>query len=301
MFNCLITGQIPANQEIWIFGDELLHETRDWLTKLEFAYLNDNSKPQLYIHDHYNVKTYLTPPQGHQSNFIKEIRNEIANTILRKVSLPHRILILLSSKRLEDPVFAIECMEGLLRWLMDEIEDILKFQKRCLPDKAKIQDAPRVYFLKILPKPNEAPNCNLFKGVRRKFNSTLQNMLQSYHSFGFINIHEITTRVKDEKFFISNQSGSLSDEGSIQFWESISQTFKAIDQILKPKTTTKNQASQWDPKDFRKDSQKPLHRESRENSYYRSAYQGDDFRHYENYETDERYSGRPYYSKSYYY
>lgn len=248
----IFSGQPPANQEIWVFGDELLNESKGWLKKLEFEHLTDNSKPHLYIHESYNVRTYQSPPiQGQNENFLSKIRNEFAETVQRKIALPSAILFMFSYQRLEDPVFAVECMEGLLRWLLDEIEDIIKFQKRCLPEKSKSFENPRVYFLKILPKPNEAPNNTLFKGVRRKFNNTLQNMLQSYHQFGFINVHEITTRTKDERFFISTNSGILSDEGTIQLWESISQTFKAIDTKKKPKSLTKTQATQWDPKDFK--------------------------------------------------
>lgn len=233
-----------------------MEETRGWLKKLEFAHLDDNTKPQLYIHETYNVRTYQPGENDKKSkdNFIQQIRNEFAQTVIRKVMLPSAVLFMLSSAKLDDAVFAIECMDGLLRWLMDEVEDILKFQMKSLPEKDKVFNEPRVYFLKILPKPADSPNSNLFKGVRRKFNSSLQSMLESYHAFGFINIHEITTRAKDERFFISSKSGRLSDEGIIQFWESISQTFKAIDNRAKPKALMKNQQTQWDLKDAKRSS-----------------------------------------------
>lgn len=187
-------------------------------------------------------------------------------------------------------------MEGLLRWLLDEIEDILKFQKRCLPEKAKSFEKPRVYFLKVLPKPNEAPNNTLFKGVCRKFNNSLQNMLQTYHLFGFINVHEITTRPKDQRFFISNTSGILSDEGAIQFWESISQTFKAIDAKIKPKSITRTQGTQWDPRDCQK---KNSDREGREKSHSRSSYSSYyDQPHFKN---QDRYQKPHYRQQDYYY
>lgn len=201
------------------------------------------------------------------------IRENIAATVMRKTLLPSAILVMLSSAKLEDPVFAIECLEGLMRWLLDEIEDIIKFQKKCLPPKALLYDTPRVYFLKILPKPSQSQGANIFKGVRRKFNASLQNMLEAYHTFGFINIHEITTRQKDERFFISNTSGKLSDEGTIQFWESISQTFKAIDNKLKPKSITKSQSSQWNPNDFKqpinKSQDDDMHSRERNYNYRR--------------------------------
>lgn len=293
---------MPAAQEIWIFGDELLKQSAGWLKRLESAFINDRTKPQLYMHEHYNVKTYVTPNKGkaeeENANFIQNVRNEIATTVMRKIMLPQKILVMLSSERLSDPVFSIECMEGLLRWLLDEIEDIVKFQKKCLPEKSKNFDTPRVYFLKILPKPNESPRSNLFKGVRRKFNNTLQSMLESYHQFGFINVHEITTRNKDEKFFITKDSGLLSDEGTIQLWDSISQTFKAIDMKIKPKAITKDQSSQWDPNDFRQErkDRKSYDRDS-QNSIRNSAYKA---KTYNCYHESDRYN-RPHYSSSYYY
>lgn len=153
-----------------------------------------------------------------------------------------------------------------------------------------------VYFLKILPKPTEAPGNTLFKGVRRKFNSTLQDMLQGYHSFGFINVHEITTREKDERFFISPRSGLLSDEGVIQLWDSISQTFKAIDNRMKPKTLMKSQHTQWDPKDFEKRPSK----HSRENQY-NSHWDGHQTSH-NRFSRNDHYGSRSNFnSNSYYY
>lgn len=215
---------------------------------------------------------------------------------MRKVMLPKVILIMLSSSTLDNAVFAIECMEGLLRWLLDEIEDLIKFQKKALPEKSKHFENPRVYFLKILPKPKETQNQNLFKGVRRKFNSTLQNMLESYHSFGFINVHEITTRDKDERFFISPRSGLLSDEGIIQLWDSISQTFKAINNRTKPKAIMKNQQTQWDPKDFEK-------RRTHSRREYRNLAIRDDENHYDyGYNRKDTYpSNTNYRANSYYY
>lgn len=240
------------------------------------------------------MRTYQTPREKLQpANFVLEIRNEIVNTIARKILLPQAMLVMFSSKQLEDPVFAIECMEGMIRWLLDEIEEIIKYQKRCLPDKSKSIETPRVYFLKIIPKPSNSANITLFKGVRRKFNTMLQEMLHSYHYFGFINVHEITTRPKDEKFFISDQSGTLSDEGTIQLWESISQTFKAMDQRCKPKLITKTQATQWDPKDF----EKSRSHHDRERTYRHESFKSKEYRHYD----DDRYAANTHYNHSYYY
>lgn len=79
-----ISGLVPANKEIWIFGDDLVTETKEWLEKLEFAYIQDETKPRLFIHENYNVRVYKnTITEAQSSNFIKEIRNDIANTILR--------------------------------------------------------------------------------------------------------------------------------------------------------------------------------------------------------------------------
>lgn len=288
----MFSGLLPASHEIWIFGDELLTESLGWLKKLEFAHLTDEAKPKLYIHENYNIRTYNPAKEG-EENFIKDIRNEIATTVTRRVLFPSKILIMLSSARLDNPVFAIERMEGLLCWLLDEIDDIIKFQKGYLPDKSKKLDSPKIYFLKILPKPTETANANFFKGVRRKFNNMLQSMLQAYHGFGFINVHEISTRTKDERFFISNESGKLSDEGTIQLWESISQTVKAIDCGNKPKTMTKNQQTQWDLRDFQKDDTN-----TKDHRHQQAYYQSNSYRRPSH---SDKYYSRDYYNDQYYY
>lgn len=238
---------MPASQEIWIFGDHFLTETQGWLKKLEFAHLQNPKMPALYIHEEYNVRTYLTNLAKEDDNFIKAIRNEIATTVMRKVMLPAAILIIVSNDILDDAVFTIECMDGILRWLMDEIFEIIKFQWKCLPQKSKKLDEPQIYILKALPKPNKIAKANLFRGVRRKYNANLQSMLEDYPGFGFINVHEITTREKDEKYFISNYNGKLSDEGIIQFWVSTSQAFKAMKEGNKPKSMVADKTIQTEP------------------------------------------------------
>lgn len=204
--------------------------------------------PHLYIHEKYNVKTYLIQ-QGEQ--FLGGIRNAIANTVMKKTLLPSAILILFNNDILENAVFTIECIEGLMRWLLDKIHKILKYQIKCLPPKSKKYEEPRVYIVKALPKPSGIAYPSLFKGVRRKYNQTLQNMLEDYHMFGFINVHKITTRHQNEKYFISQDSGKLSDEGMVQFWLSISQTFKAMDKRRKAKTLVASKETQTDSEMFR--------------------------------------------------
>lgn len=222
--------------------------------------------PTLYIHENYNVRTY--PNDIQETNFLKEIRNQIATTVMRKINLPSAMLIMISNDLLDDAVFTIECMEGALCWLFDEILEIIKFQWKCLPQKSKKRDEPRIYMLKALPKPQKIPKSNLYKGVRRKFNAMLQTILEDYHGFGFINAHEITTREKDEKFFISNYDGALSDEGIIQLWMSISQTFKAMDDGLKAKALVSDKNVQTDPRigQHHNNYQSPMTNRTQENS-----------------------------------
>lgn len=249
-------------------------ETRDWLKKLETHHLTNDTFPSLYIHECYNVRTYQDNTA--QGNFIQKIRNDIANTVMRKVLLPSAIIILISNNILDDPVFAVECSEGLLQWLLDEVFEIIKFHKKCLPPKSTKFEEPRVYVVKALPKPSKIPLPTLFRGVRRKYNNNLQNLLENYHNFGFINVHEITTQQQDEKFFISNYSGKLSDEGIIQFWISISQTFKAMDDKVKAAVMVLNKNTQTEILNFRDNpefnaprqrrSQTPQNRFSRGNS-----------------------------------
>lgn len=229
---------------------------------------------------------------------------------MRKITLPKAMLILISNRILDNPVFVVECSEGLMRWLLDEIDEIIKFQKKHLPAKSKKHDEPRVYILKALPKPQETRDIEIFKGVRRKFNNKLQDVLKDYPSFGFINVHEITTRKKDEKFFLSPNEGELSDEGIIQFWESISQTIKAMDQGNRAKTTTlwkETQVSEEDIKrathNFNREKpaeEKPYRREARRYSGERRQSESRHFQNNTYYAPPNNFYNREYHDNTYY-
>lgn len=102
---------IPSRDEIWIFGDDFLDHTQGWLKKLAQNNRESENYPSLYIHDRYNIKTYPIP---RDEKFLSGIQNQIANTVMRKILLPSAMLIVMNNNMLEDAVFTIECMEGLI-------------------------------------------------------------------------------------------------------------------------------------------------------------------------------------------
>lgn len=96
--------------------------------------------------------------------------------------------------------------------------------------------------------------------------------------FGFINVHEITTRIKDERFFIAPDNGQLSDDRILQFWQSISQTMKAMDERKKAKSLVATKETQTDPEILRMLSDRerersatPRHSRGERNTRFRST------------------------------
>lgn len=218
-----VIGYVPANHQLWILGDQLLKDTKAVLQSLKTGFIQDSAKPRLFIHDNFNVFTHHEEKEG-QQNFIQQIITNFAQMLKANYKLPAIILILLDNSKLDDPPFATTALPRLIKWLLAEIDFMIKTRLGQLPKRCTTPVEPAVYLLKFLPRTNHAENADLFKSVRRKVNNIIPELVNEFQ-FGFINAYEINTTTA---LFFNSTGTKLTQAGIVQFWASISKTIQSI-------------------------------------------------------------------------
>lgn len=272
---CLsLAGYVPAFKQIWIIGDSFLKTTQSCLTALKTAYINDPTKPRLYIHDHYDVITLFEDEPGNE-NFVKQVRNNLAQLMKTHYKLPEKIIVMLNNTLLDDTAFAVTQLTELLKWLLSEIETAINYRRKYLPIRCLQPGEPAVYLLKMLPRGNKMVNTSTFKSVRRKINNQIPTITEKFE-FGFINAYEINSSTS---LFFDRHGKHLSPTGTMKFWESVSDTIKEMneDKLQKAKIhdAPKERATERAEID-KKDSQKirpelqqnPNFRRSQSSAFY---------------------------------
>lgn len=225
---------------------------------------------------------------------MRQIQNNLAHLMKIHYKLPEKIIIILNNSILDDAALATTQLPALLQWLLTEIEAAISFRRKHLPIRCLRTGEPAVYLLKMLPRASRAEQIDLFKSIRRKVNSTIPSIISKFE-FGFINVCEITTT---SSLFFDRSGKALSPAGMQQFWVSISDTIKQINEekLPKPKALTEDKGSQTpDNHTSRRVPNRPAHDNSRpstprrENnaSSYAGQYQGR--RHSYDYNTYNRF------------
>lgn len=262
----LLTGYVPAFNQIWILGDSLLKETTSALIDLKNGYINDPIKPRLYMHDNYDIiPCYDESAKG---NFLKQIRNSLVHLTKAHYKLPSKILILLDNEILDETAFAVTQLANALKWLFNEMESIITTRRSQLPLRCLKPGEPSVFLLKMIPRGIKSENISLFKSVRRKINNLIPAIAEKFE-YGFINACEITS---DSTTYFDRSGKKLAPAGIIKLWESISQIIQEMDQSKeaksKPEASTPkrdnnpHEVSPWRQTQYRR-QESPRHDNSR--------------------------------------
>lgn len=179
--------------------------------------------PRLYIHDRFDVVIHHDEKDT-ALNFIRQVRNNLAQLLQTHAKLPHLILILLSNENLDDHAFATTQLERMILWLLSEVEAMIKLRISQLPEKCKTPGEPAVYILKMLPRLERSPQSEMFKSLRRKINNAIPAVANKFQ-FGFINAYEVNT---SSGLYFDATGSRLTSMGIVQLWKSISTTIQEI-------------------------------------------------------------------------
>lgn len=140
----------------------MLQNTISCVTGLKTAYINDPSKPRLYIHDHYDVIPIFDNSNA-KDNFLWQIQNNLATLMKTYYKLPEKIVIVLNNSTLDDTAFATTQLASMLQWIFREIEAAINLRRKYLPIRCLRKGEPSVYLIKMLPRASRAENAEIFK------------------------------------------------------------------------------------------------------------------------------------------
>lgn len=167
--NFVLTDNVRAVKDLWIIGDHL--------SRIAFPYLQqlgeDHKRGYVnYLHENYDH--YVHFPSFTETNVLKMVRNSLVEGLNRRIKLPSVIVVMCSEQILtEDPLFLPSEVERKIKWLVREIETIIKVRKGILPIKAYTLGEPRVMWVQLFQnsKANKLNGDNL-----QKFNNILKRI-----------------------------------------------------------------------------------------------------------------------------
>lgn len=213
----LLSGFVPANQEVWVLGDGFLTMAAQHLEYWKEIAKRDPHEA-LYMLHWYDIK--LIVPQAATSNSVELITGALVNMMNTRPKLPSILVIMLGDVKFWCENSALKfTMDLILKSLVKEIKRIVQLRQRDLPDKAVGPD-PIIYFVKLHWKPDKAiDGVAGYPKKRRTFNKLLDSIMRP-RGVKTIALNEITTKV-DKDFFLNH--GSLSQLGYRQVWKSLSE------------------------------------------------------------------------------
>lgn len=218
------TEDVPANNHIWIFGDNLLCEAaghyekirKNLKEKLKESTSRDN---RMYIDRHYAVKIVSPGLYGKDNcNIPALILDGLVEALNQNPKIPHTIIIVINDRRFwNNRDLLSNQMAWIMKKFLKELNKILDNRKYALDDKAVNWDYPRLFITRPLPLPSNLPTDYYpigFRSNRRKFNKILDNLVED-GKFTLLNLGSFTAQNKDKLF---TETGIISEKGFEQFW-----------------------------------------------------------------------------------
>lgn len=230
LFIC--TENVPANNTIWILGDNLLREASGHYEKYKKTLKEQKIGTQdnrLYIDKHYAVKI-ISPGMYIHGNTPVVILDGLVETLNHNPKIPHTIILMVNDRKFWNNKEILDAhMDRILQKFFKEFNKILDMRKYSLDEKAVNWDYPRLIVTRPLPLPSNLPAENYptgFRSNRRKFNRILDKQKEDA-KISIANFGSFTSQNKDKLF---KDDGSISEKGYDQIWIDLSDTIHKDDE-----------------------------------------------------------------------
>ena len=192
-----------------------------------------------FIKSNYEISTYINSRcNSNNMNMISRIRNSLASGINKHAKLPNLILVVLDDDiitTVDTAIFGVSSVLGaLVEWLFNEFTSMLEARKNQLPQKAKKPEYPRVFWA-ALPHHKNFHNAPL----RTKFNLCLASLVKQFPHMRLIKMKEMWDY--DDLTLVVNES--ITPEGEITYWKSLSTSVEFNKSTSKMKIDTQASAT----------------------------------------------------------
>lgn len=106
-----------------------------------------NTGKDNYLHANYD--TYLFYPSFTEDNVLTMVRNTFAEAMNRRIKLPSTVVILISDQLIvEDPLYLPSEVDRKIKWILRELDAMIKIRKSTLPTKAYKFGQPRIMWVR---------------------------------------------------------------------------------------------------------------------------------------------------------
>ena len=212
----LFPDNLEGLERLWFVGDNLMSETyRTYLKK---------SRVQFYVKDQYEVSDFKNCKQNSNNrNVLSRILNTFITAVNENPVLPKYIVFVLDDEvlsSLEYENFGVSTMYGMmLEWLVKNVNSTVQDIKQKLPNKAKREHFPQIYWTPALT------HKRFFKGnvLQNKFNLRLESIVKLYPTMRVLKFKH-TWCFEDDN--LMHQNGTLSATGKGAYWAAVDQALK---------------------------------------------------------------------------
>lgn len=237
---------LDALQEIWIIGDKLVAEgMRIHQEMFERAGHHRDQEP--FVYQWYDVKHYFQPLSS-EDNILSKVTNSLIEALNSRKKLPSLILVLMdegiisSNKELGDffTKRLINDLDRLVRTRKDQFGSLKYYNA----------DDGRFVIVKSLPVPDNFPSRKkLWSAIedRRSLHRNIDKEVNIRNNFLAVNVD---FKPGDHYLYAGHSRRKLSEQGWIEYWETIDGIVASIDERFEDKNKKKNKRKN---KYFKKD------------------------------------------------
>lgn len=156
-------------KDVWFIGDHMVRNAYPYLQSLQ----EDHGTGHVnYMHANYD--TYVFYPVFTETNVLTMVRNSLVEALNRRLKFPTTIVILLSDQIImEDPLYLPSEIDRKIKWLLREIDAIIKIRKSLLPAKAYIFGEPRIMWVRAF---NNTKSNYISRDILLKYNNMLRKI-----------------------------------------------------------------------------------------------------------------------------
>ena len=206
----LISGSVPAYDQLWFLGDNFMATSY----RVSFK----KSKQPMFIKANFDVIASCSSRfSNNNTNMLSRISSSLAKTINEQIKMPKYVVVVLDKDLIEylnfDDCGAAGMYGEWLEWLVQKITNLCQQMIDLLPQKAIKEGYPQIYWV--------APpqHCNFTDNrARSKFVSCLETVLKDSVSHRIIRMKEIWNY---ENSNLVDVHGRMLPDGYAKYWQSI--------------------------------------------------------------------------------
>ena len=204
-------------ESVWFVGDDFVSKSFRIHFELQTA------SGSTFIKEKYEYAVVCESRRSSPiTNILSHIENTLGSAISNATHLPKFLIVVLDDDLITNLNFAGKGAGTLLgtwiEWLMDVFSKLIRDKKKLIPEKAKRDDQPFIYWA-VAPLHNSfSPGKN---DLQQKFNDSLLSNCKKREGMRVMTLRTIWN--SNDKYFIKNK---ITEEGMDKYWDAIDASFK---------------------------------------------------------------------------